>query len=250
LRTLIIIAAVIVIYLILRQFMRSSPAQVANFIRQFGLVLVIGVLLVLLATGRLNWVFAALAAAAISLKRLLPLLRYVPLFRGVYQHFQTQKANQAGPAGGQSSSVTARYVRMTLDHDSGAMDGEVLSGQHKGARLSQLSLSQLLDLMQAWQDDNESVALLQAYLERVYPDWQTQAGAGNDNYSSANSSPSSGQMTRAEACQILGVAEDAVKEDIISAHRRLMQKLHPDRGGSTYLAAKINQAKDVLLDGG
>ena len=247
-RTLIIIAAVVVIYLILRQFMRSSPAQVANFIRQFGLVLVIGLLLFLLATGRLNWVFAAAAAAVLSLKRLLPLLRYVPLLRGVYQHFQTQQANQAGPASGQSSSVSARYVRMTLEHDSGAMDGEVLSGSHQGARLSQLSLTQLLDLLRAWQDDNESVALLQAYLERVHPDWQAQTGSDN-GYRSSTSVPASGQMTRAEACQILGVADDARDEDIISAHRRLMQKLHPDRGGSTYLAAKINQAKDVLLNG-
>jgi DnaJ-class molecular chaperone len=54
-------------------------------------------------------------------------------------------------------------------------------------------------------------------------------------------------MSREEALSILGLKADAGREDIIAAHRRLMQKVHPDRGGSDYMAAQINKAKDILL---
>ena len=94
------------------------------------------------------------------------------------------------------------------------------------------------------QDDEESVALLQTYLDRVYADtWQQQASAQGQQR--AASEP--GEMSREEALQILGLSSDAGESEIIETHRRLMQKLHPDRGGSAYLAATINLAKDTLL---
>ena len=54
-------------------------------------------------------------------------------------------------------------------------------------------------------------------------------------------------MTREEAMEILGLKEGATREDVVKAHRRMMQKVHPDRGGSDYLASQINKAKDTLL---
>ena len=133
---------------------------------------------------------------------------------------------------------------MTLNHDSGDINGEVLAGQFKGSTLDQLNLEALLQLLGECQDDEESVALLQAYLDRVYADtWKQQAGARGQQQ--ASSEP--GEISREEALQILGLSSDADEAEIIETHRRLMQKLHPDRGGSDYLAARINLAKDTLL---
>ncbi len=133
---------------------------------------------------------------------------------------------------------------MTVNHDSGDINGEVLVGQFKGSMLDQLKLDALLQLLRECQDDEESVALLQVYLDRGYADtWQQQAGPQGQQQ--ASSEP--GEMSREEALQILGLSSDAGETEIIDAHRRLMQKLHPDRGGSTYLAAKINLAKETLL---
>ena len=133
---------------------------------------------------------------------------------------------------------------MTLAHDSGDINGEVLEGQFKGRALKQLNLEELLQLLRECQDDEESVALLQAFLDRVYEDkWRQQAGAHGQHPPSNGSD----EVSREEALQILGISSDASEEEIIEAHRRLMQKLHPDRGGSAYLAAKINLAKETLL---
>lgn len=76
-------------------------------------------------------------------------------------------------------------------------------------------------------------------------------GAQNSNagqgQSQSQAPSANGQLSVAEACEILGVDQNCSREDIIAAHRRLMQKIHPDRGGNDYLAAKVNEAKSVML---
>jgi DnaJ domain len=160
----------------------------------------------------------------------------------------------AKPSSGQASKVETEYLSMTLEHDSGVMAGRVLKGTFTGKNLAQLAVEQLVALLsECYRNDPESAQLLETYMDRTQPGWReaadaaeaqgAQAGRGWGRRPQADKT----KMSVAEAREILGVADDASADDIKEAYRRLMQKLHPDQGGSTYLAAKINQAKDVLL---
>ena len=145
---------------------------------------------------------------------------------------------------GQVSRVRSAFVEMELDHDTGAMRGRILAGPHEGVMLDALDVATLTASLATI--DEESRALLMAYLDRREPSWRDHA-QGDAATGRGRSAWSSGKMTEEEAYQILGVQPGASAKDIGSAHRALMKKLHPDQGGSTYLAARVNQAKDVLL---
>jgi DnaJ-domain-containing protein 1 len=144
---------------------------------------------------------------------------------------------------GQSSNVRSQFLDMSLDHDSGELSGEILAGPHAGHSLGEFDLAQLVAMMPSF--DAESVSLLESYLDRRFPAWRQDAqsdGAGGQRRAA-----SGGKMTEEEAYQILGLQPGASRDDIGRAHRALMKKLHPDQGGSTYLAARVNEAKDTLL---
>jgi len=156
-----------------------------------------------------------------------------------------------GPAGfsartqkssGQTSHVRSAYFEMQLDHDSGVMRGRVLAGRHQGAELERLDIPTLSAMLS--EVDEESRALLVAYLDRRDPGWSEHAEA---DATPGRRAASRGKMSEQEAYEILGLQSGASAEDISRAHRTLMKKLHPDQGGSTYLAARINEAKEILL---
>lgn len=249
-RLLLLFIAVIAAVVFVHWLMNEDPKLVAAKLRRGALWAGVGLLLLLAVTGRLHWLFAVLAAAVPFLGRLLGLLRFVPLLSQLYSHYQNARSAQAGGSGGSpggpdTSHVRSKYLHMTLDHDSGEMDGEILRGDFQGQRLSQLRRDDLLSLLRRYQsEDADSAALLQAYLDRYHGGWEHEGEHGR-----RQSDTGGGPMSRDEAGQILGISPDAPREEVIEAHRRLMQKLHPDRGGSDYLAAKINQAKDVLAGG-
>ena len=143
---------------------------------------------------------------------------------------------------GQVSKVSSDYLEMELDHDSGTMRGRILKGRMEGVTLDALDVASLTALLPEM--DDESRALLMAYLDRREPAWRENADPGS---ATGSAGIDSGKMTEEEAYQILGVDAGASAAEIGRAHRALMKKLHPDQGGSTYLAARVNEAKDLLL---
>lgn len=138
---------------------------------------------------------------------------------------------------------------MSLDHASGRLDGWIKKSQFAGRRLSELARNQLLDLRREVAGDSDFVSVLEAYLDRTLgADWRGPANANHEQAGSgAPPGGGSGAMTREEAYEVLGLKPGAKEPEIRDAHHRLMKKLHPDQGGSDYLAARVNRARDILL---
>lgn len=240
------LAALLLILVVLRWFTRTPAPDVARILRRSALYGAIAILLLLAATGRLHWLYAAVGALFAMLPRL---IWYIPLLGGLYRRYRAARSASAAAGSGHSSQVEARFLRMSLDHDSGETTGVVLEGNFRGARLHELSLAQLLELLRECRlHDEDSARLLEAYLDRTQGDaWRAHERSGEQSGNGGDSTRSAG-MSVEEAYQVLGLEPGAGAEDIIAAHRRLMQKLHPDRGGTGYLAARVNQAKDLLLE--
>jgi len=203
--------------------------------------LVLTVALFFLATGRLAWAFMTLPA-------LLPWFFRARAAARFAKNFSRMASAATGDASGKTSDVETRHLRMSLNHDTGDISGEVLDGPFAGRRVEDLTTSELIDLLRAcWTDDAESARLIEAYLDRNHPEWRDAGAGGDEEGPSGRSSAMPGAMDRAEALRVLGLEDGADRDAIKAAHKRLIAGLHPDHGGSDYLAAKINEAKDVLL---
>ncbi len=211
-------------------FSKSDPKQVARVLRAIG-----GGAAVLLAAFLL---FRGEIAVAIPVGAFgLGLLGWASFWSAPFWA-RTQRS------AGQVSRVRTAFLEVELDHDTGRMRGRVLAGSYQDASLDALDRANVIKLLSEIDDDSRD--LLAAYLDRREPGWrenaQHDAGAG------AGARPGgAGKMTEEEAYQILGISPGASTEEISRAHRSLIKKLHPDQGGTTYLAARINEAKDVLL---
>ncbi|OZG71382.1 molecular chaperone DnaJ [Hahella sp. CCB-MM4] len=235
------IALLLVVFYLLNNAFKnpSTPSQKRMIYIALGLAGII--LLMLVITGRLH-ILAALGAAALLILRQLPwILKSLPVIRQLMGNAQSSMGQ------GQESTLETSLIRMSLDHASGAMDGTILTGTYTGQRLSAMSVQQLADLYRtAVRGYSDSIEVLETYFERTYGvHWRTQFEV--DDVGSRDRS-SNGSMSMDDAKDILGLEGEVTKEQVVEAHRRLMQKFHPDRGGSNYLAAKINEAKKKLLD--
>ncbi|RKT46022.1 DnaJ domain-containing protein [Thiocapsa rosea] len=228
---------------------RVTPAhRVSQVLRKAAFWGVIGVLVLAAATGRLSPIFAAVGAAIPLLLRAAAVVRLFPAIQQLLRGLGL--GGLAGPAGAgggaRASSIRTKFFEMRLDHATGTMDGQILDGPFKDRRLSDLTLDELMRILEFYRDaDAQSAAVLEAYLDREREaDWrQSDLGDGRTGRAPAHSE----RLTKTEAWAILGLEPDADADAIRTAHRRLMQRLHPDRGGSDYLAAKINEAKRLLL---
>ncbi len=232
------IVAVILLYLLLQMFRAANPVVLARAIK-------IGAGVLALAVAAFTGIKGELAVA-------IPLGIFGAGMLGWSPFGGTSGfGNLGGMFGGagasrspgQASRVRSQFLDMSLDHDSGQLTGQIVAGPQAGHSLDEFDLPQLTAMMPGF--DAESVSLLESYLDRRFPAWRQDAqghAAGGQGRAT-----SSGKMTDEEAYQILGLQPGAGPDDIRRAHRALMKKLHPDQGGTTYLATRVNEAKDTLL---
>ena len=230
-----LIIGLFLLYLVLagiKQFARLSPAVAARLVRQGGGVLgLIGALLLVLR-------------GSLGLASLLASVAFGFAGWGKFQNLASVFGSRNAARGRQKSSARSATIEMHLDHATGEVGGTVLSGPFQGRSLQTLTRSDCLDLYATVvRDDPDGARLLETYLDRRFPGWR-EATQGESN---AGRGGGGGAMTPEEAYQVLGLAPGAGAEEISRAHRALMKKFHPDHGGSTNLAARVNQAKDVLL---
>jgi hypothetical protein len=227
------IAGLILLYVLLygvKQFSRLSPPAAARLVRQGGGALGLLGALILLLRGSIV-LASLLASAALGFAGWRNAANLGALFRG--------------PQSKKGSAARSAMIEMRLDHATGQMSGWVLAGPMKGQSLDMLSRPACLELYATClRDDPDGARLLETYLDRRFAGWR-EAAKGEGDARRAQSS--AGVMSEKEAYETLGLAQGASPEEITRAHRALMKKLHPDHGGATSLAARVNQAKDILL---
>ena len=243
------VALFVGLLLLARGVSGADPRVLVKTLKWTAAILAVAVAGYLTVTGRIG--IATMIAAG-----MIPLILRARQIGRLAQSFR-------GPSPGQSSDVETAYLRMRLDHDSGTLHGTVLEGTFRGRHLDELNLGELMVLLQECRvNDAQSATVLESYLDRVHgtawragaEDSHTRGEAGTGGHGrSQGGSWGGGQrpqtMTAEEAYEILGLGPGASAEEVRDAHRRLMLKIHPDQGGSTYLATKINQAKELLLGG-
>jgi len=225
-------AALIAFWWLSKQFANTSPAVLAKGLKLAGGGAAIVAAGVMIVRGRIDMALMLGGVAA----WLMGWSRFT--LPGLSRRVDRQP--------GAVSRVRSAMVEMELDHDTGEMNGTVLAGGFLGRALNDLDEGALKTLhAECRRSDPEGVRLLEAYFDRRLPGWREHAEGDADARPGGHAKP--GAMTEEEAYQILGVEPGAPEEEIRRAHRSLMMKLHPDQGGTTYLAARINEAKTVLL---
>jgi hypothetical protein len=199
------------------------------FLWRSGFWLILALSVYLIITGRMHWLGAGIAALIPVLRTLLVWgTRAGPLL-GLFGRFKTSP-----------SQFRTEFLVISINFTTGSVEGEIISGDYSGKKLRELSQDELKLLSQQYKTvDKESYVLLQAYLIR--------SGSNNDQAYQQYNPDNFNELTESEAYEILGLPNTASKDEVVKAHKRLMQRMHPDRGGSDYLAAKINAAKDQLV---
>ncbi|GAB1266302.1 J domain-containing protein [Aurantivibrio infirmus] len=229
------IALAIIVFFLLSAFLakyNKTPKNLrTQFLRNYGSLLAIGLLLLLIASGKLNVVLGAIGSVALLIWRNLFLLKkFAPLL------FQLAARNPNF-----SPTIRTKYLKVQIIK--GLLYGEIIEGLHKGKSIDELTKDDFGQLSEFYKrEDKESLLLLHAYIQQK----NTGSKFSENNHDQSYQEHSTTEISKKEALEILGLDESATREEINIAHKKLIQRLHPDRGGSTYLAAKVNQAKDIL----
>lgn len=220
-----IIAGVALVALCLLAFVRIDAARLADLLRMGGPLASILAGLSLLATG---------AAAFGGM-----------LFAAGLAWGTAVRSSPGSPPQKAKSAIRTAALEMELDHRTGALEGMVLAGTFEGKLLDRLQWPQLRRLYGELSSDFDSRQLLEAYLDGRFPAWRKNTQPHVDG--GHRIAPSAGAMTKEEAYKVLGLEAGAAPADVRKAHRRLLQRLHPELGRTSVLAVRINKAKDVLL---
>ncbi len=226
------VGALIALITLGRAFVGADPRALVRFIRYVvgGLMIMMGLGLSLARQVDFGLPLIFLGVSALFLGRIGPI-----------------DLGGTRRTSGSKSKVTSAFLEMELDHDTGELSGRVVGGAYAGRRLDDLDVPDLKKLSRELAIDRESLALFEAYLDRRIPGWREDVEG--DGAAGPRRASNTGSMTDEEAYEILGLAPGASQAEIRRAHRQLMKGVHPDQGGSTFLAAKINEAKDRLLSG-
>ena len=225
--------------LLIRWFIAAEPKTLALAAKATGAAILALLAAYLAVTGRIGWIVGLLPFLLLLLRRV--------------------SSGGAASLGGFSlgatprmSNVRTRFLEMRLDHETGELDGDVAWGAYAGRQLSAMSPDELLDLLRALRmDDRKSALLLEAYLDRRCPDWRTRSGGGDAGPSPRrdDGAAAAGVSSTEDAYRVLGLEPGASDAAIREAYHRLIASVHPDKGGSSFLAAQVNRAKEILLGG-
>lgn len=212
-------------------FVSANPAQLARALKWIAIGVAVVLFVLILFSERFSFLW-------------LPLMMGLPTWR----RFRSMFAGFRGPSTGHTSDVETAFLHMSLDHDTGTMTATVRRGRYAGLKLEEMNRSDILELLRECRAaDEDSARLVEAYLDRAHPDWRDEFAGARAGSAGGAPRPATGDVSVEEAYSILGLSPGADEAAIKAAHHRLMKQVHPDHGGSDYLASKINRARDVLL---
>ena len=228
-KLLLALGLIFLLFRAMHSYKKMPPAKKKAFILKCVLFGAAGLLILGVVTGRMHWFGAVIAA-------LLPMLRFgAGAFTRVIP-FWLHRTGGVAP-------FKTPYLDVTVVIQQGTLTGTILQGPHQGKRIEDLNDKELEELEFFYKDKDVKSYYLIKYGRRAFSGATQNKGSNQ----SQNQTPTFADPSREEALQILGLNGDPTKEDVIQAHRRLINRLHPDRGGSDFLAARVNQARDILL---
>lgn len=241
-RLILALICLTVLFYFYKKIKKSPPEQRKKTIISVAVYTVIGLVLLAAFTGRLHW-FGIIPAAIAGVMRfgVGRFVQLMPIFNFLRANADIKNPEFATP-----------NLCVEWNVKTGEIRGKVLMGEFADKELHALTDIQLEQLLETYKaDDKKSYYILKFFIQKSRHGAHGESAQGrsyNNTHDDHSYSPSNTeQLTTKEAYDILGITKDASKKEVNSAYKRLMQKLHPDRGGNPYLASRVNLARDHVL---